>query len=72
MSLHFITEFGNITDGKKVVNSDEFIFTTIRCAAEHLAPLVTQAFNTQQFESVAYFEPDYLKPPNITTPKKIL
>jgi len=57
---------------KKVVDSPQFIFTNLLCAAVHLAPLALKAFAANQFESVAYFEPDYLKPPNITTPKKIL
>lgn len=57
---------------KKVVDSDQFIFTAVRCAAKHLVPLANKAFASQQFKSVAYFEPNYLKPPNITTPKKIL
>ena len=57
---------------KKVVNNSQFIFTDILCAAKYLAPIALKAFDNQQFVSVAYFEPDYLKPPNITTPKKIL
>lgn len=57
---------------KKVVDSSQFIFTSIRCAAEHLVPLAVKAYESELFESVAYFEPDYLKPPNITTPKKVL
>jgi len=57
---------------KKVVDSSQFIFTSIRCAAEHLVPLAVQAYEAGTFESIAYFEPDYLKPPNITTPKKVL
>jgi len=57
---------------KKVIDSPQFIFTDVLCAARHLVSLTAQAFATKQFESVAYFEPDYLKPPNITTPKKIL
>ncbi len=57
---------------KKVIDSPQFIFTEIICAARHLVLLAHRAFDAQLFESVAYFEPDYLKPPNITTPKKIL
>ena len=57
---------------KKIIDSPQFIFTEIVCAAMHLAPLALKAFDAKLFESVAYFEPDYLKPPNITTPKKIL
>jgi len=57
---------------KTVVDSPQFIFTSIRCAATHLVPLAVQAYEAEKFDSVAYFEPDYLKPPNITTPKKVL
>lgn len=57
---------------KKVVDSAQFTFTSIRCAATHLVPLAAQAYESGTFESIAYFEPDYLKPPNITTPKKVL
>jgi len=57
---------------KKVVDNSQFIFTDILCSAKHLVPLSLKAFENQQFVSVAYFEPDYLKPPNITTPKEIL
>jgi len=57
---------------KKAVDSPQFIFTPIRCAAEHLVPLAVEAYKSGIFESIAYFEPDYLKPPNITTPKKVL
>jgi len=57
---------------KQVVDSPQFTFTPIRCAAEHLVPLAAAAYISGKFESIAYFEPDYLKPPNITTPKKVL
>ncbi len=57
---------------KNVIDSPQFIFTDIRCAAKHLVSLAVAAFEAERFESVAYFEPDYLKPPNITTPKKVL
>ena len=57
---------------KTVVDSPQFIFTSIRCAATQLVPLAVQAYEAAKFDSVAYFEPDYLKPPNITTPKKVL
>lgn len=57
---------------KNVIDSPQFIFTGILCAAKHLVPLAVAAFEANLFESVAYFEPNYLKPPNITTPKKVL
>lgn len=72
-SKHTIVFSGNgAAKIKNVINSEQFIFTDIRCAARHLVPLSVEAFRKGDFESVAYFEPDYLKPPNITTPKKIL
>jgi len=57
---------------KNVKNNEQFIFTDVRCDARNLVSLALEAFNKNEFESVAYFEPDYLKPPNITTPKKVL
>lgn len=45
-------------------------FSPIVCSARHLIPLALQAFQNQQFSDLAYFEPFYLKPPNITTPKQ--
>ena len=57
---------------KKVVDSQHFVFTDLLCSAENLVPLAYKAYQTRQYESVAYFVPDYLKPPNITTPKKLL
>ncbi len=56
----------------RIVDSPQFNFTSIRCAAEHLVPYAIKAYEAGTFESIAYFEPDYLKPPNITTPKKVL
>lgn len=59
----------------KIVNaveSEQFIFTNILCNAKNLVPLSYQSYIDANFESIAYFEPTYLKPPNITTPKKIL
>lgn len=42
------------------------IFSTIRCSAAHMAALAETAFGQSSFEDLAYFEPVYLKPPNIT------
>jgi tRNA threonylcarbamoyladenosine biosynthesis protein TsaB len=47
-------------------------FVETRCSARHLVPLAMQSFENQRFEDVAYFVPEYLKEPNITTPKKII
>lgn len=42
----------------------------IVCSATHLVPLALEAFSRASFVDLAYYEPFYLKPPNITTPKK--
>ncbi|MDX1940913.1 MAG: tRNA (adenosine(37)-N6)-threonylcarbamoyltransferase complex dimerization subunit type 1 TsaB [Saprospiraceae bacterium] len=57
---------------KSVLISEFAHFSPILCSAKHLIPLALQAFHHQQFADLAYFEPFYLKPPNITTPRKNL
>lgn len=39
------------------------------CSAVHLAMTAEQFFQTSDFQEIAYFEPFYMKPPNITIPK---
>lgn len=43
-------------------------FTEIKCSAAHLAGLATQKLQNIDFQDVAYFEPFYMKLPNITKP----
>ena len=44
----------------------------IRCEATHLLALSEARYQQGQVEDIAYYEPFYLKSPNITTPKKKL
>lgn len=44
----------------------------VRCSAAHLVDLAQESFRQNRFEDIAYFEPLYLKPPNITKSKKRL
>jgi tRNA threonylcarbamoyladenosine biosynthesis protein TsaB len=44
--------------------------TTIICSARHVVGLATDAFRKGNFEDPLHFVPHYLKPPNITEPKK--
>lgn len=39
-----------------------------QCSAAFLAEVATQKFYHADFQDIAYFEPFYMKPPNITTP----
>jgi len=57
---------------REVLTSPLAIFTEVTCAAPHLVPLAVRAFAHKDFADLAYFEPLYVKPPNITTPKKRL
>ncbi len=42
----------------------------LNCSATQMIPLALQAFEEKQFADIAYYTPFYLKPPNITQPKK--
>ena len=47
------------------------LFSEVRCSALHMLSLAANSFRQQDFVDKAYYTPFYLKPPNITTPKKI-
>lgn len=57
---------------KEMISRPEFLFSGINCSAINLIPLALEAYEKKEFKSIAYFEPVYLKPPNITIPKKRL
>ncbi|MCF8237286.1 MAG: tRNA (adenosine(37)-N6)-threonylcarbamoyltransferase complex dimerization subunit type 1 TsaB [Saprospiraceae bacterium] len=44
----------------------------IRCAARHLAGAAEDLFQQGNWADIAYLEPQYLKPPNVTIPKSPL
>lgn len=44
--------------------------TTIICSARHMVALAADAYMKGNFEDPLHFVPHYLKPPNITEPKK--
>ena len=57
---------------KTILQKPNFHFLPFGCDAKYLVPLVYKAFQQANFEDLAYYAPFYLKPPNITTPKKRL
>lgn len=57
---------------KNVLQSSNAHFSSVLCSATNLIPLAIMAYEKTDFEDMAYFSPDYHKPPNITTPKKVL
>jgi tRNA threonylcarbamoyladenosine biosynthesis protein TsaB len=54
---------------KAVINSTNILHVDKLCSAAYLIPLSTDAFLKKSFVDVAYHTPQYLKSPNITTPK---
>lgn len=45
--------------------------TAIRCSAIYLVDLAEEAFQKGDWQDLAYIEPLYLKPPNVTVPKSM-
>ncbi len=56
---------------ENVTTCENVVFSTVKnCSARHLRVLAEQFFQDADFQDVAYFEPFYMKAPNITTPSK--
>jgi len=59
---------------EKMMNAHIFenvVFSSIRtCSAAHLAHIAELHFQNADFQDTAYFEPFYMKPPNITISKR--
>lgn len=56
---------------QNVMSSEKVVFSSIKkCSARYLAPLAEQFFQDVEFQNVAYFEPFYMKAPNITAPSQ--
>ncbi len=45
--------------------------TSVRCSAMHLVDQAEEAFQQGKWADLAYIEPLYLKPPNVTIPKSM-
>ncbi len=58
--------------GKEYFPAPHSTILSLECSAQYLSPLAFEAWEQKKFVDIAYAEPLYLKPPNITTPKKIL
>jgi len=63
LSDKLIVFFGNGSEKcRKVITSPNALFiSNINASAQYMCELVWQAYNKNQFEDVAYFEPYYLK-----------
>jgi len=56
----------------ETVDNEQFVFTDIICDAKNLVQLGVKKFLDQDFADIAYYSPNYIKPPNITKSKKNL
>ena len=50
-----------------LMHTENVFFNIENCSAAFLAELAEIKFQSADFQSIAYFEPVYMKPPNITT-----
>lgn len=67
---HRIVLSGNGAEKCRSVLADKDIFySQVACSAAHLLPLALRALEQGAFEDMAYYSPNYLKPPNITKPR---
>ncbi len=55
---------------KRLLNYANSVDAQIFCSARHLIALASKKFEQNTFEDLDAFTPFYLKPPNITVPKK--
>ncbi len=60
-----------VEKSKTVLRHPNITFQPSNCSAQNMVELAYQSFSKESFENPAYFAPLYLKPPNITKPKKI-
>lgn len=56
----------------EVADNENFIFTDIVCDSVNLVQLAYEKYKSEDFEDLAYYTPNYIKPPNITVSKKKL
>lgn len=56
--------------GNAQIPKQTVISRVMKCSAIFLAELAESAFQRADFQDIAYFEPFYMKPPNITTPRE--
>ncbi|MCC7467340.1 MAG: tRNA (adenosine(37)-N6)-threonylcarbamoyltransferase complex dimerization subunit type 1 TsaB [Saprospiraceae bacterium] len=61
---------GAVKATSATIPNQTVISNITKCSASFLAPLAEEAFQKADFQDIAYFEPFYMKPPNITTPRE--
>lgn len=56
---------------KPILTHPNARFLSLNCSAQFLVPTALTNFLNKKYEDFSSYEPLYLKPPNITTPKKV-
>lgn len=70
--IHLIFSGNGAAKFQSLVSTSLAGFSSALPTAVHLGELAEAAFLQGQFEDIAYCEPFYLKPPNITIPRPLL
>jgi tRNA threonylcarbamoyladenosine biosynthesis protein TsaB len=71
--VRFVLSGNGTVKAKSVIFAERTVWSEITaCSARYLGPLAERFFQQHDFQDIAYFEPFYMKPPNITTPNKVL
>jgi tRNA threonylcarbamoyladenosine biosynthesis protein TsaB len=55
----------------EILNFPNFSFHALPCSALHIIEIANQCFINKIFTNIIFFNPEYVKKPNITTPKRI-
>jgi len=57
----------------RLVNNSSVIFSSVNCPSSRFMEKISfDLYREQKFENCAYFEPFYMKPPNVTLPKNLI
>ncbi|MCB0521468.1 MAG: tRNA (adenosine(37)-N6)-threonylcarbamoyltransferase complex dimerization subunit type 1 TsaB [Lewinellaceae bacterium] len=56
---------------RQILADPRAFFSETRCSALHLHAISSEKYLKKKFENLTLFRPEYLKPPNITTPKHL-
>jgi len=59
-----------VAKSKDILDIENGLFIDEECSSKHMIPLSEEKFTQNLFENISYYEPFYLKGPNITVQKK--
>jgi len=62
---------GAFKTGNGGLTENAVLAEPFQCSASNMAEIAMLSFQSADFQDVSYYEPFYMKPPNITSPKKI-